>query len=348
MEPWIVAHRGASGERVEHTRAAFELAVEQGADLLEPDVVLTSDGHLVVRHANDIAHCTDVADRPEFADRHTTRWVDGVEVTGWFTEDFTLAEIRTLRAREARPNVRPDNTRQDDQHGILTLDELCALLGEVNRARETPVGLCVELKHPTYYGVLGHDLADLVLGVLDRHDLATAGRVPVQLESMETRALRDLRSACDLTIVQLLWDLGAPYDLTAAGDPRTYADLSSAEGLAEVATYADAVGANKLQVLPRDAQGRSTEPSSLVDDAHAHDLEVVVWTLRDENVYLPAELRHGDEPTDHGDAAAEYEAFFDTGVDGVFTDFPRTAYAAREEWKARQRSSSGIRSQASR
>ncbi|MDO9377971.1 MAG: glycerophosphodiester phosphodiesterase family protein [Nocardioidaceae bacterium] len=346
-EPWIVAHRGASGQRVEHTRAAFELAVDQGADLLEPDVVVTSDGHVLVRHANEVGHCTDVSDLPQFADRRTTKCVDGVEVTGWFTEDLTLAEVRTLRAREPRPTVRPANTREDDRHPLLTLDELCELVVDTNRRREDPVGLCIELKHPTYFRALGHDLPTLVLDVLERHGLATAGPVPVQLECMETTALRDLRSACDLSIVQLLWDLGEPYDLVAAGDPTTYADLSTRAGLDAIAEYADGIGAHKLQVLPRDDQGRTTEPSTLVADAHEAGLDVLVWTLRDENLFLPAELREGDEPSARGDAEAEYEAFFEAGVDGVFTDHPATALAARSRW-LRAQSSSGTSSHAAR
>ena len=330
MTPVVIAHRGASGYRPENTLAAIEFAVELGAEWIELDLVSTSDHVLVIRHENEISSTTDVTAHPEFADRRTTRHIDGEPLTGWFTEDFTVAELKSLRAVERRPDLRPASARYDGRYEVPTLADVLTCLAEVNAARSVPVGAYLELKHPTYFAGRGLGLVEPLLADLARHDLLRAD-APLWLESMEVSVLRELASrvACPLTQLMMA---GAPYDLVASGDPRTYRDLCTPAGLAEIAGYASRIGPSKHQVLPRDGKHRINAPSRLVGDAHAAGLGVHVWTLRDENTYLPANLRIGRSEAAKGDAEAEYFAFFDAGVDGVFTDFLDTAHAARSAW----------------
>jgi glycerophosphoryl diester phosphodiesterase len=326
----VIGHRGASGYRPEHTLASYELAARMGADYIEPDVVSTSDGVLVTRHENEISGTTDVADRPEFADRRRTRTIDGVELTGWFTEDFTLAELRTLRAVERLPDVREENTVYDGLYGVPTLDEVLELREELSRELGREVGVYIETKHPTYFDAIDLSLEEPLVEDLDEARLDRRG-APVFLQSFETANLRELDEVVDVPLVQLLSATGAPADLVAAGDPRTYADLSTAEGLAEVGEYADGVGPEKAQVIPREADGTLGEPTSFVADAHAADLLVHPYTFRNENEFLPAELRDpGEEPGDHGRAIEEQLVFWGTGIDGLFTDNPDTGVVTRE------------------
>jgi glycerophosphoryl diester phosphodiesterase len=326
----VIGHRGAAGYRPEHTLASYELAARMGADYIEPDVVSTRDGVLVTRHENEISGTTDVAEHPEFADRRTTKVIDGVELTGWFTEDFTLAELRTLRAVERLPDVREENTLYDGLYPVPTLDEVLELREELSRELHREVGVYIETKHPTYFDSIDLSLeeplvADLDEAGLDRRD------APVFLQSFETANLRELDGVVDVPLVQLLSATGAPADLVAAGDPRTYADLSTAEGLAEVGEYADGVGPDKTQVIPLEADGTLGEPTSFVADAHAADLLVHPYTFRNENTFLPAELRDpGEEPSDYGRAIDEQLAFWATGIDGLFTDNPDTGIVSRE------------------
>ncbi|WP_369254767.1 glycerophosphodiester phosphodiesterase [Geodermatophilus amargosae] len=326
----VIGHRGASGHRPEHTLAAYELAARMGADHVECDVVSTSDGVLVCRHENDVSGTTDVADRPEFADRRTTKVIDGVELTGWFTEDFTLEELRTLRAVERLPDVREENTLYDGLYAVPTLEEYLDLRADLSRELRREVGAYIETKHPTYFDSIGLSLEEPLLAALaaaglDRRDS------PVFLQSFETANLRELDAAgVRVPLVQLLSASGAPADLVAAGDPRTYADLSTAAGLAEIATYADGVGPEKNQVIPRDADGALGEPTSFVDDAHAVDLLVHPYTFRNENTFLPADLREGAAPDDHGRALEEQLLFWATGIDGMFTDDPDTGVVSRQ------------------
>ena len=331
--PLVVAHRGASGYRPEHTLAAYQLAIDMGADYIEPDLVSTSDGFLVARHENDITGTSDVADHPEFADRRGTKTIDGLELTGWFTEDFTIAELNTVRAKERLPDTRVANTRYDGQFGIATLDEIIDLVEENNAGRPEPVGLYVETKHPTYFDSIGTNLDDLLLEVLTRRGFDHAG-ARVLIESMEPQNLRSLRNRTQIPLVQLFMDHGQPYDFTVAGDPRTYADLTSPAQLAEIATYADGIGPNKNHVIARDAQGRHVGETRLVADAHAAGLFVHIWTLRDENRFLPTDLWRGEAENAKGEAVTEYKRFFDAGVDGVFTDNADTAIEARTRWLA--------------
>lgn len=332
-KPWILAHRGASGYRPEHTLSAYQMAIDLGADFLEPDIVITADGAIIARHGNELSGTTDVASREELAYRRTTKVVDGKELMGWFTEDFTLDELKTLRAREGLPAVRAANTRYDGRFQILTLDEIIEALVGANARREHQVGLCVEIKHATYFHSIGLPMEQPLLECLERHGMNGPETI---VESMDTSSLRWLRPRTKAQLVQLFKAAGQPYDFTAAGDPRTYADLATAAGLREVATYADIIGVEKTMVFPRNARGRSRPESSLVADAHAVGLGLVVWTMGDENRFLPAELRMGRAPAGKGDAISEYERFFDVGVDGVFSDNTDTAVEARNAWLDRQ------------
>jgi glycerophosphoryl diester phosphodiesterase len=331
--PIVIAHRGVPGERLEHTRPSYLLAIEQGCDYIEPDVVSTKDGVLVVRHENEIGGTTDVAERPEFANRQATKFVDGVPHTGWFTEDFTLEEIKTLRVRERLPRLRPQNIPLAGRDRILTFDEVLDIAEEASVGREEPIGVYVETKHPTYFSALGFDLNDLLIADLERRRLNTES-AKVIIQSMETGNLRALRDRTPLTLIQLMDREGAPFDLVDARDPRTYADLMAPKELAEIATYANGIGPNKSQVIARDEKYRLDGETGLVGDAHDVGLLVHIWTMRNENNFLPADLRRGTDKAAHGDAVGEYLAFFDAGVDGVFSDFTATAVESRSAWWA--------------
>jgi glycerophosphoryl diester phosphodiesterase len=325
----VIGHRGASGYRPEHTLASYELAARMGADYIECDVVSTRDGVLVCRHENDVSGTTDVADHPEFADRRTTKTVDGVPLTGWFTEDFTLDELRTLRAVERLPEVREENELYDGLFGVPTLDEFLDLRADLSRELHRQVGAYIETKHPTYFDGLGLSLEEPLLADLHEAHLDTR-RSPVFLESFETTNLRQLHDAgVQVPLVQLLSPGGAPADLVAAGDPRTYADLSTAAGLAGVAEYADGVGPDKSQVIPVQPDGTLGEATSFVSDAHAVDLLVHPYTFRNENQFLPPDLQEGSDPGDYGEALTEELRFWEAGVDGVFTDQPDTGVLVR-------------------
>ena len=326
--PLVIAHRGASGYRPEHTLAAYRLAIRLGADYIEPDLVATKDGVLVARHENEISTTTDVAEHPEFADRETTKTVDGVEVTGWFTEDFTLRELRTLRAVEPLPDLRPDNTQYNGTYRVPTFEQVLDLLDRVEARTGERVGVYPETKHPTYFRDIGLPLEPALIDGLDAHDLDSFSS-EVFVQSFETHNLRVLNRLTSIKLVQLVDSTGAPYDFVASGDPRTYADLVTPRGLAFIARYADGVGANKDLVIPRDKKGFLLEPTSLVEDAHAEGLLVHAFTFRSENEFLPADLRRGDDPAELGDAIAEDLLFLQQGLDGFFTDFPDTGVRAR-------------------
>jgi glycerophosphoryl diester phosphodiesterase len=331
--PIVIAHRGASGYRPEHTIESYRLAIEMGADFIEPDLVSTRDGVLVARHENEIGGTTDVANHPEFAARRTTKLIDGVPVTGWFTEDFTLAELRTLWARERLPDVRPESARYDGRFRIPTLDEVIALAREESARRGRTIGIYPETKHPSYFDSIGLPLEPPLLAALERAGWTEAAD-PVFIQSFETENLRMLRRRTGVRLVQLMEAQGRPYDLARRGDPRTYADLATPAGLAEIATYADAIGPHKALVIPRGADGRLGPPSPLVADAHAAGLQVHPWTFRRENVFLPADF-HAGNPMDAGfpnligDLHAEVAAFLAAGVDGLFSDNPDVALEAR-------------------
>jgi glycerophosphoryl diester phosphodiesterase len=328
-DPLVIGHRGASGYRPEHTLAAYELAAKQGADYIEPDLVITKDGVLVARHEPEISTTTDVADHPEFASRRTTKMVDGVATTGWFTEDFTLAELKTLRAKERIPDLRPQNTKYDGRFEIPTLQEVIDLRARLSRRLHREIGIYPETKHPTYFRELGLPLEPRLVWALTRNDLNRRG-APVFVQSFEVGNLRAMQRFLRVPLVQLFGAKTArPYDFVVAGDPRTYADLATPAGLEWVSGYADGAGPSKDYIVPRDATGRSLEPTTFVDDAHAAGLQVHPYTFRAENAFLPLELRSSEVPSEYGDFAAEVRQFFDLGVDGLFTDNPDLAVAAR-------------------
>ncbi|MGN9916642.1 glycerophosphodiester phosphodiesterase [Micromonospora palomenae] len=326
--PIVIAHRGASGYRPEHTLEAYRLAIRMGADYIEPDLVSTKDGVLVARHENEISGTTDVSTRPEFAGRKATRTIDGVAVTGWFTEDFTLAELKTLRAKERLPQVRVANTAFDGRFEVPTFQEVIDLARTESRQRGRTVGVYPETKHPSYFAAIGLPLEEPLVAVLRKNRL-THRHDPVFVQSFETANLRKLDAMIDVPLVQLLDAAGRPYDFTAAGDARTYADLATPAGLAWIADYADGVGLNKNLIVPRDATGKLRAPTTVVRDAHRERLVVHAWTFRAENQFLPTDFRIGSDPNARGDITAEYELFHGLGLDGVFADHPDTAVAAR-------------------
>lgn len=328
----VFAHRGASGYRPEHTLAAYALAIKMGADYIEPDLVSTKDGVLVARHENEISGTTDVADHPEFAQRKTTKTIDGKPISGWFTEDFTLQELKTLRAKERLPAVRPGNTRYDGRYDIPTFDEVLALATSESRKRGRTIGVAPETKHPTYFQSIGLPLEKPLVRSLTRAGL-NRKHAKVVIQSFETSNLRSLARQTRVPLVQLTSASGAPYDLVAAGDPRTYADIMTPAGLRDVATYADWLGPEKNSIIPRDAQGFLKTPTPVVKDAHRAGLKVVAYTFRDENQFLPADFRDGTDPNAKGDIFGELNAFFATGLDGIFADYPDSADAARDWWE---------------
>jgi glycerophosphoryl diester phosphodiesterase len=330
-EPLVIAHRGASGYRPEHTLAAYALGARMGADYVEPDLVSTKDGVLVARHENEISGTTDVAGHPEFAARRTTKTIDGVALTGWFTEDFTLAELKTLRARERIPETRQRNTLYDGRYQVPTFQEVIDLSRRLSRKLGRPIGIYPETKHPTYFRAIGLPLEEPLVRILRRNDLDDR-RDKVFVQSFEVANLKRLDDRLDVPLVQLLSGRSSqPYDFVVTGDPRTYGDMATPAGLEEIASYADGVGPSKDYIVPRAADGRSLAPTTLVGDAHGEDLIVHPYTFRNENSFLPLELRTSAGPAAYGLAFAEYDQFFGLGVDGLFTDNPDTAVEARRD-----------------
>jgi glycerophosphoryl diester phosphodiesterase len=340
--PFVIAHRGASGYVPEHTLPGYFIAIQQGADYVEPDLVITKDGALVARHENEIGGTTDVASRPEFASRKTTKNIDGQDVTGWFTEDFTLAELKTLRARERLPLLRKGNTRYDGAFEIPTFEEVLELVAAADRQRAEAaraagkplpprIGIYPETKHPSYFAKLGLHFDERMLDALARHGYSKRSD-PICLQSFEVGNLKALRTKTDLPLVQLIEASGQPYDFASAGDRRSYRDLLGDEGLKQIATYADAIGPHKWMVVTF-AEGRRTD-TGLARRARAAGLGVHVWTLRAENEFLPAVLRTAGDAATVGDLAAEIRALLDAGITGFFSDHPDLAVRARDEWWA--------------
>jgi glycerophosphoryl diester phosphodiesterase len=316
----IIAHRGASGQRPEHTLAAYERAIDAGADFIEPDLVVTKDLVLVARHENELSDTTDVADRTEFAERRRAKEIDGRLVNGWFAEDFTLAELRTLRAKERVPGIRPANARFDGLYQVPTLAEIIALVRAKQAESGRTIGLYPELKHPTFLLSQGIDSVDLLVTALRKEGLDRADG-PIFIQCFEVAPLQRLAKLTDARLVQLVSTEGGPADEPGV----TYADMLTPAGLAAIAKYADAIGPDLRQIV--DQAGKST---GLVAAAHEAGLVVHGWTLRKENAFLPAPVRLGSEPTATGNYAAAWGLFAATGVDGLFTDDPALAAALRK------------------
>jgi glycerophosphoryl diester phosphodiesterase len=316
----IIAHRGASAERPEHTLAAYQLAIEQGADFIEPDLVATLDHHLVARHENEISGTTDVASRPEFAGRRRTQVIDGETFTGWFTEDFTLAELKTLRARERLPELRPGNSAHDGQHEIPTLAEIIALASAESARTGRTIGIYPETKHPSHFARIGLPLEPRLLEALSQAGWTRASD-PVFIQSFEVENLKALRGQTGVRLVQLLASGTSP-------DGHDYAAMLTPEGLAAVRSYADAIGPHRDLIIPRDEAGQLGTPTSLVEDAHRAGLQVHPWTFRPENYFLASPFRRGEDPRATGDAAGEIRLYLETGIDGLFSDSPAAAAAA--------------------
>jgi glycerophosphoryl diester phosphodiesterase len=298
----LIAHRGASGERPEHTLESYRLAIEEGADYIEPDLVMTRDGVLIARHENEIGGTTDVANHPQFADRRRTQTIDGETMQGWFTEDFTLAEIKTLRARERLPELRPQNCAFDGRFDVPTFDEIMQLAAAANRHRAPSlrIGVYPETKHPAHFAAIGLPQEQAVLDVLQRHGYAAEGS-PVVIQSFDPRNLRQLRGMTRLTLVQLL-----EHEL---GD------------LAVVAEYADGIGIAK-----------SLASEAGIRAAHEVKLKVHVWTFRAENEFLPDDLKSAGPPAAHGDLEAEIRRYLERGIDGLFVDFPAIGVRVRDAY----------------
>jgi glycerophosphoryl diester phosphodiesterase len=302
----VIAHRGASGERPEHTLESYQRAIEQGADYIEPDLVMTRDGVLVARHENEIGGTTDVAQHPEFAGRRRTQVIDGETMTGWFTEDFTLAEIKTLRARERLPALRPANCAFDGRFSVPTFEEIMQLAQSANRTRSgrSRIGVYPETKHPAHFQGLGLAQERPVLETLARHGYAERGS-PVFIQSFDPGNLQQLREMTPLSLVQLL-----EHEIGDVG---------------RIAQYADCIGIAKALATP-----------SSVAAAHAQGLAVHAWTFRAENEFLPDDLKIGKSPAAHGDLRGEIDRYLALGIDGFFTDFPAIGVAVRDS-RARPR-----------
>ncbi|MDB6158909.1 MAG: glpQ [Gammaproteobacteria bacterium] len=338
--PLVIGHRGACGYVPEHTLTSYFIAMQDGVDYVEPDLVMTKDGVLIARHENEIGGTTDVARHPEFASRRTTKTIDGIAHTGWFTEDFTLAELKTLRARERIPAIRPNNTRFDGQFEVPTFEEILALVAGVQQQREmnakqlglpapSRIGVYPETKHPTYFQGLGLAMEELLVDTLHRHGYKGRAGLAI-IQCFEVANLKVMRRLTELPIIQLMETEGGPYDFVAKGIKRTYQDMITPAGLAEVATYATGIGPYKLQVIPRNADDTLGEPTSLVKDAHAAGLKVHAYTFRAENQFLPQDLRSGPEPHHLGDLESELKVYLNAGLDGFFTDHADFGARARD------------------
>lgn len=333
MKPIVIGHRGASGYRPEHTRSAYELAFALGADAVEPDIVATRDGVLVVRHENEISGTTDVASRPDFAHRRTARLVDGKPLIGWFTEDFTWAELATLRARERLPALRRASASFDGRFPIVRLRDVFELIDRASEGAARPLGMVAEIKHATYFASIGLPLDELFAAeVNDAGWNAGDGRLTIEsfersvLDQVHARGIFGKR-------VYLIEARGKPFDLVArfgVKAPR-YADVLTEAGLYRLSGQVDGISVDKSLILHTDAGGTVTGASDLVDAAHAAGLEIYCWTLRPENRFLAKTFRRGRLKADFGNWQAEFRTIMATGIDGVFADHPDLAVMVRDE-----------------
>ncbi|MFW7378598.1 MAG: glycerophosphodiester phosphodiesterase [Oligoflexus sp.] len=337
--PIIIAHRGASGYLPEHTLAAYAVAAFQGADFLEPDLVMTKDGILIARHDNALHLSTDIATRQEFADRKRTKMIDGREMTGWFSEDFSFTEIQSLRAIERIPDIRPQNRRFDGQFTIPNLEEIISLCQSLEKTLKRPIGLYPEIKHPSYFQSIGLGMEEPLVAMLHKHGYRDK-KANVFIQSFEVDSLKKLRTLTDLPLVQLLWIDGQPYDQFQKGSQLSYQQMASAAGLKEIATYAEGVGPEKeFFILRRKADGSldRQQASDFIKHAHAAGLIVHPYTFRAENFFLPSNFQTGDQAGEISDLATEeMKIFLELGIDGFFTDHPDLGVKARQEFLQKQ------------
>lgn len=332
--PLLLAHRGASALRPEHTLASYAKAIADGADFIEPDLCCTKDGVLVARHENNIAETTDVAAHPEFANRRVEKVVDGEKLTGWFTEDFTLAELKTLRAKERLGAVRPESQSYDGQFQIVTLEEIADFVAAEAAARGRVIGLIPEIKHSTYFAGIGLPIEPRLIERLNAS--AYLKTAPVVIQSFEVANLKALKKMLagrsNIQLMQLVGDpRQSPADFVAAGDKRVWADLLTPQGLGEIATYADWLAPATRMLIPLKADGRLGKPTGLVEAAHRAGLLVGTWTFRPENRFMAADFRSGEgENARHVEGSiAEIRRYLALGLDGFFTDDPALGFAAR-------------------
>lgn len=333
-QPIVIAHRGASGYLPEHTLAAYSIAILHGADFIESDLVMTKDRHLIVRHENVLNLTTDVADRPEFSSRKRTKTVDGEAITGWFSEDFTLAEIKTLRAIERIPQVRPENARFDGQFEIPTLQEVIDFLKKMEEFTGRPIGIYPEIKHPTYFDNLHLSMEEPLVQLLRENGYETE-QARVFIQSFEVSNLKELSAMTTISLVQLLRWRGQPYDVQQAGGTLTYAQMATPEGLADIVTYAEGVAPEKYHFLiPKDRDNNLllSNATNFVQQAHALGLKIHPYTFRAENTFLPANFKRGHNSLALGNSVAEMEIFLKAGVDGFFTDHPNIGAQARDNF----------------
>ena len=317
--PIIIGHRGACGYRPEHTIASYELAIEMGADYIEPDIVSTKDGVLIARHENDITETTNVSDKPEFANRKTNKIINGKEVRGWFTEDFTLTEIKTLRAKERLPFR---NHSYDGRFAIPTLQEIIDLAQQKSAEIGRIIGIYPETKYPTYFKSINLALEDRLVSILKENGY-TSSDAPIFIQSFEVENLKQLKELTDLPLIQLLDDKRMqPYDFVGKSD-CTYGDLTAPKELAIIAEYAKGIGSYKRLIVPMGEHKKLKSATSLIQDAQAVGLKVHAWTFRNEDQYLAADYKTNPK--------AEYEQFFELGLDGVFSDFPDLAVNVRNQ-----------------
>lgn len=318
MSPLVIGHRGAPGYLPEHTRSSYELAIASGVDAVEPDIVPTKDGVLVIRHENEISGTTDVADHPEFAHLHRTKEFAGHALTGWFTEDFTWAELATLRCRERLPKIRSVSAAHDGEEPVLRLTDLLGILAAAGRS----VGMVLEIKHAAYFAAIGLDLVPMI-----ERELAASGwadaEAPLIVESFEPTVLGELQaSGLPGTYVQLVEAEGSPVDvmLSQGSSAPTYREMVAPAGLDRLAGRVDGISLDKKMILAPNKLGRITGPAPVVADAKARGLRVFTWTCRPENRFLSRQFRVGSDPAEFGDYEAEWAILRAASLDGVFVD----------------------------
>lgn len=325
-KPIIIAHRGASGYRPEHTLASYELAIEQNCDFIEPDLVMTKDGHLICRHENDITNTTNVSQKNEFLNRKTIKIIDGEKHEGWFSEDFTLSEIKTLRAIERLPQLRPQNIKYNEQFEIPTFQEVLELRARKSKEKNRNIGVYPETKHPSYFAKNNLFFDDVLIELLSKYSMNTK-ESPVFIQSFETQNLISLAKKTKVKLIQLMQEEGGPWNNQNNYD-KTYKQMASIAGLTEISKYAYGIGPEKTMILPRNNDGKLLAPSELINNAHNLGLKLHPWTFRVENYFLPLEFKSSKEPQNHGNLIEEIRLFQQLGIDGFFCDFPDIAYQA--------------------